>query len=119
MNYLEIRSEMEVLFKRAVSERGLTLYQAFGYAYDEMDHYLQSKAEGVCLAAYVSLFIIPVRAGLKFITEDPFTQDVSSEFVEVYSCLQAEEFSKLNEDGLVMLVDAREVIDCLDKFGLV
>lgn len=119
MKYLEIRSEMELMFKRGAGEQSLTLYQAFGYAYDEMDKYLQSKVEGVRLAAYVSLFIIPVQAGLKFIAEDPFTQDVTSEFMEVYSRFEIGGFCQLFEDGAAMLVDAREVFDYLAKFGLV
>ncbi|ODB37310.1 hypothetical protein A9L43_03100 [Pseudomonas mosselii] len=119
MKYLEIRSEMELMFKRGAGEQRLTLYQAFGYAYDEMDNYLQSKDEGVRLAAYVSLFIIPVKAGLEFIAEDPLTRDVASEFMEVYSRFKVGGFCQLFEDGAVMLVDAREVFDYLVKFGLV
>lgn len=118
MKYLEIRSEMEVMFERGVSERGLTLYQAFGYAYDEMDNYLKSKVGGVRLAAYVSLFIVPVKAGLAFVAEDNFTQDVASEFLEVYFSLQIEERCQLFEDGAVMLADAREVFECFTRFGL-
>ncbi|MBI6898784.1 hypothetical protein JET64_18440 [Pseudomonas putida] len=118
MKYLEIRSEMELIFKRGCGEQSLTLYQAFGYAYDEMDNYLQSKVEDVRLAAYVSLFIIPVKAGLKFIAEDHFTQDVASEFMEVYSRFENGEFCQMFEDGAVMLVDARELFDYLAKFGL-
>jgi len=119
MKYLEIKFEMELMFKRGAGEQSLTLYQAFGYAYDEMDNYLQSKVEGVRLAAYVSLFIIPVKAGLEFIAEDPFTQDVASEFMEVYSRFEIGGLCQLFEDGAVMLVDAREVFDYLVKFGLV
>ncbi|QXH34338.1 hypothetical protein [Pseudomonas muyukensis] len=118
MKYLEIRSEVELMFQRGGGERSLTLYQAFGYAYDEMENYFQSKVEDVRLAAYVSLFIIPVKAGLEFVAEDPFTQDIASEFVEVYAHFKNRGFCQLIEDEAAMLVDAAEVFCYLAKFCL-
>lgn len=102
--------EMQVLYGEATHNKGLTIYQAFAYAYDEMDAFLHSKVYRVRVQTLAVLFFVAIRSGLMFARNDPFTDDVFEELGAAYSKLL--EFglrSNNDEDDKLMLEHIRLV----------
>lgn len=110
MNYSDMLYEMQALYRRGVHDKSLTMYQAFAYAYDEMDMFLHSQADSTRIAAFTALFVVVVEGGLEFVRDDPFTRDVIVELGAAYSKLPSLGLgSGSNEDEKLMLEHARLV----------
>lgn len=110
MSYSDMLYEMQVSYGEATHDKGLTIYQAFAYAYDEMDAFLHSKAYRVRVQALTALFFVAIRDGVTFARNDPFTDDVFEELSDAYSKLP--EFGVGNgrdEDDNLMLEHIRLV----------
>ncbi|WP_434656418.1 hypothetical protein J3P96_07950 [Pseudomonas sp. R3-56] len=110
MSYSDMLYEMQVSYSEATHNKGLTIYQAFAYAYDEMDAFLHSKAHRVRVQALTALFFVAIMGGVKFARNDPFTDDVFEELSGAYSKLP--EFglgSSSDEDEKLMLEHIRLV----------
>ncbi len=100
--------EMQALYGRAIHDKGLTIYQAFAYAYDEMDVFLHAEADRTSIEAFTALFFVALKGGVEFVKDDPFTQDVFEELSVAYSKMPALELGDgSNEDEKLMLEHMR------------
>ncbi|BBH31961.1 hypothetical protein [Pseudomonas sp. St290] len=110
MSYFDMLYEMQASYGEATNNKGLTIYQAFAYAYDEMDALLHSKAYRVRIQAFTALFFVAIREGVTFARNDPFTDDVFEELSDAYSKLSELGLgSGSDEDDKLMLEHVRLV----------
>jgi len=75
------------MYGRGLHDKGLTMYQAFAYVYDEMDIFLHKKDDKIRVGAFTALFVLAIEGGVNFIKDDSFTQDVFDELAAAYSKL--------------------------------
>ncbi|BCM05900.1 hypothetical protein ACI2S5_26405 [Ralstonia nicotianae] len=76
--YQSLKELVRTIYFSAPKERGLNIYQAFAYTYDEVEGiFSRGKFQNLCLL--VALFVFVEASNLALNKEDPFTQDVIDE----------------------------------------
>lgn len=102
MNYSDVLYETQVSYGEATHNKGLAIYQAFAYAYDEMDAFLHSKSYKVKVQALTALFFVAIKGGVIFAKNDPFTDDIFEELGAAYSKLSEFALGSAEDDKLML-----------------
>ncbi|MBT1536475.1 hypothetical protein B7R78_0005945 [Ralstonia solanacearum] len=96
--YFSLKEMVREVFLSALEGKGLNAYQAFGYAYDEVEViFSEGDFQNLCLL--VAIFICVEDSNLVLDLGDPFTQDVVGELKSI--------INKMDENADLVWLDPR------------